>query len=71
MPVEFQLQKCPLSSRRVASRRVGDLLCGARRAHAEGLTLLVADNKTGYLGVYLDHPGRPKPYLQGGAEPRW
>jgi hypothetical protein len=28
---------------------------------AEGLTLLKADNKTGYFGVY-HHPGKPKPY---------
>ena len=28
-----------------------------------GLTLLVADNKAGYFGVYLTHPGCPKPYL--------
>ena len=32
------------------------------QAEAEGLTLLKADNKTGYFGVYLSHPGRPKPY---------
>jgi len=32
------------------------------QAEAEGLTLLVADNKTGYLGVYLTNAGRPKPY---------
>ena len=25
-------------------------------------TLLVAENKTGYLGVTLDKPGQPKPY---------
>ena len=32
-----------------------------QQAQAEGLTLLVADNKTGYFGV--SHlPGRPKPY---------
>ena len=31
------------------------------RAQAEGLTLLVADNKTGYFGVG-HKPGRPKPY---------
>ena len=31
-------------------------------APAEGLTLPMADNKTGYFGVYLDHPGQPKPY---------
>ena len=33
-----------------------------QQARAEGLTLLKADNKTGYFGVYLDQPGRPKPY---------
>ena len=33
------------------------------QAEAEGLTLLVADNKTGYYGVYLDKPGNTKPYL--------
>ena len=32
------------------------------QAEAEGLTLLVADNKAGYFGVKLDRPGRPKPY---------
>ena len=32
------------------------------QAEAEGLTLLVADNKTGYFGVYLKNPGYPKPY---------
>ena len=32
-------------------------------AEAEGLTLVVAENTTGYLGVYLDKPGKPKPYL--------
>jgi hypothetical protein len=30
---------------------------------AEGLTLLKADNKTGYFGVKLHNPGQPKPYL--------
>ena len=33
-----------------------------QQAQAEGLTLLVAENKAGYLGVRLDNPGRPKPY---------
>ena len=34
-----------------------------QQAQAEGLTLLVADNKTGYYGVHLDNrPGKPKPY---------
>jgi len=32
------------------------------QAEAEGLTLLKADNKTGYFGVYLTKPGKPKPY---------
>ena len=36
---------------------------GARQqAQAEGLTLLVADNKAGFFGVYLSNPGKPKPY---------
>ena len=33
------------------------------QAEAEGLTLLKAENKTGYFGVYLDSRGQPKPYL--------
>jgi len=33
-----------------------------QQAEAEGLTLLVADNTTGYFGVHLSHPGYPKPY---------
>ena len=32
------------------------------QTEAEGLTLLVANNKTGYFGVNLAKPGRPKPY---------
>ena len=31
---------------------------------SEGLTLRVAKNKTGYFGVYLKKPGRPKPPYQ-------
>eukprot|EP00964_Phaeocystis_antarctica_P124042 scaffold87722_cov54-Phaeocystis_antarctica.AAC.2 len=34
-----------------------------QQAQAEGLTLLVAESKTGYFGVCLIHPGQPKPYL--------
>ena len=34
-----------------------------QQAEAEGLTLLVADNKAGYHGVHLDQRGKPKPYL--------
>ena len=33
-----------------------------QQAEAEGLTLLEADNKTGYFGVYLSYIGTPKPY---------
>ena len=33
-----------------------------RQAQAEGLTLRVANNKTGYFGVSLNKPGQPKPY---------
>ena len=32
------------------------------QAEAEGLTLLKADNKTGYFGVHLDQRGTSKPY---------
>eukprot|EP00964_Phaeocystis_antarctica_P080222 scaffold50088_cov60-Phaeocystis_antarctica.AAC.2 len=34
-----------------------------QQAQAEELTLLVAENKTGYHAGYLNKPGRPKPYL--------
>ena len=33
-----------------------------QQAQAEKLTLLVADNKSGYFGVYLNNPGKLKPY---------
>ena len=33
-----------------------------QQAEAEGLTLLKADTKAGYVGVCLKEPGRPKPY---------
>jgi len=33
-----------------------------QQTQAEGLTLLKSDNKTGYFGVSLNHPGCPKPY---------
>ena len=42
-----------------------------QQAEAEGLTLLVADNKAGYFGVVLDQRAKTKPYLaqvwRGGA----
>ena len=35
-------------------------------------TLIAAENRTGYYGVYLNEPGQPKPYLvrvqRGGKE---
>ena len=33
-----------------------------QQAQAEKLTLLVADNSTGYFGVHLGKPGKPKPH---------
>ena len=33
-----------------------------QQARAEGLTLRVAENKTGYFGVHLAKPGQRKPY---------
>ena len=33
-----------------------------QQAQAERLTLVVAENKSGYYGVHLSNPGRPKPY---------
>jgi hypothetical protein len=35
-----------------------------QQAQAEKLTLLVANNKSGYFGVKLDKPGQPNPYYQ-------
>jgi hypothetical protein len=34
-----------------------------QQAQAEGLTLLKADNKSGYFGVHHNNPDKPKPYL--------
>ena len=34
----------------------------SRQAQAKGLTLLVADSKSGYFCVHLNQPGQPKPY---------
>ena len=42
-----------------------------QQAQAEELTLLVAESKTGYFGVSLSNPGRPKPYqarVMGGGK---
>ena len=33
-----------------------------QQARAEGLTLVVAENTTGYFGVSLPYPGLPNPY---------
>jgi len=32
-----------------------------QQAQAEKLTLLVAENRSGYFGVYLNQPGKPSP----------
>ena len=37
-----------------------------QQAQAEGLTLRVAENSSGYYSVRLDRPGRPKPYQARG-----
>jgi hypothetical protein len=36
-----------------------------QQAQAEKLTLRMAENRTGYCGVNLNQPGRPKPYQAG------
>jgi len=36
-----------------------------QQAQAENLTLLVAKSKTGYFGVCLVKPGKPKPHQAG------
>ena len=41
---------------------IGEMSCSPQQAQAEKLTLLVAENKTGYFGVYLKQPGLSKPY---------
>ena len=45
-----------------------------QQAQAEGMTLRVADNTTGYFGVCLNNPGKPKPYAaqvrRGGKQVR-
>ena len=33
-----------------------------QQAQADGLALLMSDNKAGYFGVYVTQPGQPKPY---------
>eukprot|EP00964_Phaeocystis_antarctica_P030850 scaffold17456_cov51-Phaeocystis_antarctica.AAC.1 len=33
-----------------------------QQAQAQGLTLIVAKNTTGYFGVHMKNPGQPKPY---------
>ena len=37
-------------------------MTAVRQAEAEGLTLLKADNNTGYKGVYFNKNGKAKPY---------
>ena len=48
----------------IAAKRAAALTSEEARqqAQAEGLTLVVAENTTGYFGVYLANPGQSKPY---------
>ena len=39
-----------------------------KQEQAEGLTLRVAENKTGYHGVYLQKPSQPKPFQVRGRQ---
>jgi hypothetical protein len=39
------------------------LWSGGLESKKESEMLRMADNVTGYFGVYLDHPGQPKPYV--------
>jgi hypothetical protein len=50
--------------RAVAAKRAAVLTSEEawQQAQAEKLTLLLAENKTGYFGVRLSRPGQPKPY---------
>jgi NADH:ubiquinone oxidoreductase subunit D len=49
----------PLSSEEAQQQAQAEAL---QQAQVERLTLCVADTTTGYLGVHLDAPGKPKPY---------
>ena len=40
-------------------------MSSVHQAQVEKLTLLVADNSTGYFGVHLAKPGQPMPYQAG------
>ena len=51
-----------ISSRRLGVDAQHRVRVQRQQAQAEGLTLLVADNTTGYFGVYLINSGKPKPY---------
>jgi hypothetical protein len=69
---EYQAKRYRVSRKKPSDAAPAPLLLGAAapltsavvsgQAHAEGLTLLVADNKSGYFGVYVAKPGQPKPY---------
>ena len=68
MTQSTEVNQIPLSARAQASatsplRRVGAVshVAAHCQAEAEGLTLLKADNTTGYFGVNLHNPGKPKP----------
>ena len=69
---EYQAKRYRVSRKKPSDAAPAPLLLGAAapltsavvsgQAQAEGLTLLVADNKTGFFGVHLSKPGQPKPY---------
>ena len=50
----------PLSSEEARQQAQAEAL---QQAQVEGLTLRAANTTTGYFGVHLHAPGRPKPYL--------
>ena len=59
-PPAPSLQARFLVARRVLTISPRDMW--SAQAQAEGLTLLVAENTTGYFGVQLNKPDQPKPY---------
>ena len=61
----FSLQARFLVARRVLTISPRDMWSAQAQGQAEGLTLLVAENTTGYFGVYLNNTGQPKPYRCG------
>ena len=54
------LQRCGVQQRQTVHDTCVDN--AMQQAQAEGLTLCVADNTTGYFGVYVNRPGKPFPF---------